>query len=235
MSRLRILWIAPLVILAAAAMAQPNPITPDTVWTGGEGKFQSAPDTALVQFSISVQQTELKAAYAQAQDSAQRIRQILRDHGIEPKDAEIGSFSMTPVYKWEAKRKLVGFQINSHVTIKVHDFSKLGPIIDSFSQVDTTDALSLSYTLENIEAAKAKAVEDAYRTAHRNAEVLARAAGRTLGAMIYASVDANDFVPQPRPMMRMEAKANAGASPIEEFTPAMVTMTAHVNALFQLK
>ena len=106
----------------------------------------------------------------------------------------------------------MGFQVNSHVTIKVHDFGKLGPIIDSFSQVDTTDSLSLSYTLENIDAAKAKAVEDAYRAARRNAEALAHAGGRTLGAMTYASVDANDFIPQPRPMMRTEARANAGAA-----------------------
>ncbi len=48
MNRLRIQWIAPLVFFAAtAAMAQPNPITPDTLWTGGDGKFESAPDTAL--------------------------------------------------------------------------------------------------------------------------------------------------------------------------------------------
>lgn len=237
MNRLKISWIAPLLLLAAAALAQQTPITPDTLWAGGEGKFESAPDTALVEFSLSVQQTELKAAYAQAQESAQKVRQTLRDNGIDPKDAEIGSFSMTPVYKWEPKRKLIAFQVNSHVVIKVHDFSKLGPILDSFSQVDTSDSLSLSYTLENIASAKAKAVEDAYRSARRNAEVLARAGERTLGAMTYASIDASDFVPQPRPMMRMAAKANAlaASSPIEEFAPAKVTMTAHVNILFQLK
>ncbi len=234
MNRTSISWIAPLLLLAATATAQQTPVTQDTLWTSGNGKFESAPDTALVQFLISVQQPELKAAYVQAQASAKKIRQTLRDNGIDPMEAEISFFSMTPVYKWDPKRKLVGFQVNSHVTIKVHDFTKLGPIIDGFSQLDTTDGLSISYTLENIEAAK---VEDAYRTAHRNAEVLARAAGRTLGLMSYASVDANDFNPQPRPVMRMAAKASALAeeSPVAEFAPAKVTMTAHVNVLFQIK
>lgn len=238
MNRIRLSWIATLLFLSAAALAQQTPITPDTLWAGADGKFESAPDTALVQLSISVQQTELKAAYSQAQESAQKIRQTLHDNGIDPKDAEIGSFSMTPVYKWKPERKLVAFQVNSHVTVKVHDFSKLGLIIDSFSQVDTTDSLNISYTLENIESAKAKAVEDAYHKARLNAEALVRAGGRTLGAMTYASVDASEFIPQPRPMMmRMEAKANglAGASPVEDFSPAKVTVTAHVNVLFQLK
>jgi uncharacterized protein YggE len=238
MNRIRLTRIALLLFLTSAAMAQQASITPDTLWAGGNGKFESAPDTAVVQFLVSVQQAELKAAYAKAQESAQHIRQTLHDNGIDPKDAEIGSFSMAPAYTWNPKRKLVGFQVNSHVTVKVHDFSKLGPVIDSFSQLDTTDSLSISYTLENIESAKAKAVEDAYRTARRDAEALAHAGGRTLGAMSYASVDANDFVPQPRPMMRMAAKsASSGAevSPMQDFSPAKITVTAHVNVYFMLK
>jgi hypothetical protein len=238
MNRLRTACIIPLILFAISALAQQLPVQPNTLWVGGDGKFESAPDTALVQFSISVQQPELKAAYAKAQESAENIRQTLRNNQIDPKDAEIGSFSMAPVYTWNPKRKLVGFQVNSHVTIKVHDFTKLGPVIDSFSQVDTTDSLSISYTLESIESAKAKAVEDAYRKAHLTAETLSRSGGRTLGAMTYASVDANEFIPQPRPMMMKAQRIgaeNAVPSPIQDFTPSTVTLTAHVNVLFELK
>ena len=237
MNHFRIAWIAPLFLIAAAALAQPNAVVPDTLWVGGDGKFESAPDTALVQFSISVQQPELKDAYAKAQDSSQNIRKTLRDNGIDPKDAEIGSFTMTPVYTWTPKRKLVGFQVNSQVMVKVHDFSQLAALVDGFSQVNTTDGLSFSYTLENIESAKSKAVEDAYRKAHLTAETLARAGGRTLGAMSYASVDASEFIPQPRPIMvRAKTEALAAApSPIQDFAPSKITMTAQVNVLFQLK
>lgn len=236
MRRSGFIWIVLLLLIAVGATAQPSTITPDTVWVGGDGKFESSPDTALVQFLISVQQTEMKSAYAEAQKSAENIRQTLRESGLDPKDAEIGAFSMAPVYEWNPKRKLVGFRVSGHVTIKVHDFSKLGPVIEHFSQTDTTDSFSVSYTLENMEAAKAKAVEDAYRKAHLNAETLARAGGRTLGAMTYASVEANEFIPHPRPLMMSMAREKAAApSPIEDFTPSTITVTAHVNVLFQLK
>jgi uncharacterized protein YggE len=236
MKRLRIGWIAPFLLATGFALAQQTPLTPDTLWASGDGKFESAPDTALVQFSVSVQQDKVKSAYAKAQESSQNIRQTLRDNGIDPKDAEIGSFSMTPVYNWNPKRKLTGYQVNSHITIKVHDFTKLAPVLDSFSQVDTTDGLNISYTLENIEAAKAKAVEDAYHKAHLTAEALAHAGGRVLGAMSYASVDANQFVPQPRVMMMKARQADAAApSPLQDFAPTAITMTAHVNVLFKLK
>ena len=43
--------------------------------------------------------------------------------------------------------------------------------------------------LENIDEAKNKAVEDAYRRARNSADTLARTSGRTLGDLSYASVD----------------------------------------------
>lgn len=233
---LNIVWILPLLLFATSALTQTAPITPETIWVGGDGKFESAPDTAMVQFLISVQEPELKTAYAEAQRSAENIRQTLRNSGLDPKDAEIGSFSMAPAYEWSPKRKLIGFRVSSHVTIKVRDFSKLGTVIESFSQSDKTDSFGLTYTLEDMEAAKAKAVEDAYRKAYLSAETLARAGGRTLGAMTYASVEANEFVPRPRPLMMSAAREKATEpSPIEDFTPGTITVTAHVNVLFQLK
>ena len=57
--------------------------------------------------------------------------------------------------------------------------------------------------------------------------------------MSYASVDASDYSSAPRPMlMRMEDKLAASAtmaSPVEDFAPSKITLTAHVNVLFQLK
>jgi hypothetical protein len=58
-----------------------------------------------------------------------------------------------------------------------------------------------------------------------------------LGELSYASVDT--FENQRMPITRMaRPMAMAGAAPppaTEEFTPQTVTVTAHVNALFNLK
>jgi hypothetical protein len=235
MNHLKLMWIVPLLLVTSSAFAQQTAIMPDTLWSGGDGKFESAPDTALVHFSISVQQSAMQATYAQARESAEKIRQTLRENGLDPKDAEIGSFAISPVYQWNPKRKLTGFQVNSSVTIKVHNLEKLGPLADSFSGMDSNDGLAISYTLDNMDAAKAKAVEDAYHKARGNADVLAHAGGRSLGALSYASVDANEFIPQPRPMMMMKAQNAAQPSPMQDFAPSKITVSAHVNALFQLK
>ena len=80
-------------------------------------------------------------------------------------------------------------------------------------------------------------MEDAYRRARNSAETVARASGRGLGELSYASVDTfeNQRIPVPRMARAMAPMANATPAPTEEFTPQDVTVTAHVNALFNLK
>jgi uncharacterized protein YggE len=163
---------------------------PNSVFVGADGKFEANPDTALVQFNISAQEDTSRAAYDRASRSAEQIRQILRSNGIEPKSAEIGFFSIQPVYDFKnPKRKLVGYRVNANVSLKLRDFSKIAPIVQQLADTDVTENQSISYTLEDMDAAKTRAVEDAYRRAHESGAAVARAGGRTLGELSYASVD----------------------------------------------
>ena len=211
---------------------------PNTLFTGADGKFESAPDTALVQFYISAQADNAKAAYDQAAKEAEQTRQILRDNGIDPKTAQITAYSIDPMYDWKtAKRKLVGYRVSTSVTLKLKDFTKVGPITQQLADSAVSESQSITYTLDNMDEAKSKAVEDAYRRARASADALTKAAGRSVGELSYASVDTFENVrpimPMPRAMTAM--KAEATPPPTEEFTPHTVTVTAHVNALFTLK
>ena len=227
---------------ATLLVAQEHPaITaqPNTVFVGADGRFEANPDTALLQFNISAQEETSRAAYDRASKAAEQVRQILRANGIEPKSAEIGYFSIQPVYDYKTpKRKLVAYRVNANVSLKLKDFSKIAPIVQQLSESDVTENQSINYTLEDMEAAKTRAVEDAYRRARESAAAVARAGGRTLGELSYASVDTFENIRVVSPLqarampMRMEAAAPA---PTEEFTPQSVVVTAHVNAMFNLR
>ena len=228
-------------LVSTAVLSQDRPTVaaqPNSVFVGADGKFEANPDTAVMQFNISAQETASRDAYDLASKSAEQVRQILRSNGIDPKSAQISSFSLQPVYNYKAaKRTLVGYRVNASVSLKLKDFSKIAPIEQQLADADVTDTQSLNYTLEDMDAAKAKAVDDAYRRAHESAAALARSAGRALGELSYASVDTFENVRQ-APMMGAMMKMNvAGAAPAptEEFTPQTVSVTAHVNALFTLK
>jgi uncharacterized protein len=230
-----------LLLTCAFAFAQDRPTIqaqPNTVVVGADGKFEANPDTAVVQFDISAQEDNSRAAYDRASKAAEQIRQILRSNAIDPKAAQISAFSIQPIYDYKpAKPKLVAYRVNASVNVKLKDFTKVAPIIQQLSETDVTGNQSVSYTLEDIDAAKMKAVEDAYRRAHESAETIARVSGRALGELSYASVDTNEnvrVVPVMRAMTAM-AGPSAAPAPTEEFSPQTVTVTAHVNAIFALK
>ena len=229
-------------ILTTASFAQEHPtITalPNSVYVGADGKFESAPDTAVIQFNISVQENTSQAAYEHASKEAEQVRQVLRANGLEPKAAKVGFLSVQPVYDWKnPKQKVIGYRVTTDVSLKLKDFSKIGPITQQLADANVSETQTLNYTLrDHIDEAKNKAVEDAYRRARNSAEAIARASGRTVGELSYASVDTfeNPRIVQGRMPRPMAAMAQAPPAPTEEFTPQTVTVTAHVNALFNLK
>jgi uncharacterized protein len=227
-------------ILATLCNAQEHPAVtalPNTIYVGADGKFESAPDTAVLQFDVSVQEQSAQAAYEHASKDVEQVRQVLRNNGIEPKAATIGFFSVQPAYEWKnGRQKPIGYRVTADVTLKLKDFSKIGPVVGQLADANVSESQALHYTLENLDEAKSKAVEDAYRRARNSAAALARASGRTVGELSYASIDT--FENQrivPHMARAMAAMSNAAPAPTEEFTPQDVTVTAHVNALFNLK
>jgi len=229
------------VLLATQILSAQAPnisAAPNTVFTGADGKFESAPDTAVVQFNISAQADDAKAAYDLASKQAEQVRQIMRNNAIDPKTAQLSAYSIEPMYDWKtAKRRLIGYRVSTSVTLKLKDFAKIGPITQQLADAAVSESQSVSYTLDNMDEAKTKAVEDAYRRARASADALARVAGRAVGDLSYASVDTFDNVRpiMPMPRVMMANKAEAAPAPTEEFSPNTVTVTAHVNALFTFK
>ena len=224
-------------LAAAQEQSSSSKVIPNTIWVGADGKFESDPDTAVVQFGISAQEEKLQDAMQKATQAAEQVRQLLRSNGIDPAEAQFGRFSTQPVYDYKnPKRKLVGYRVDANISVKLKDFSKIGPITQGLSNMEVTDT-SLSYMLQDMDAAKIKAVQDALRRTRDEANAVAQSSGRSLGELSYASVDT--YEPQPvRPMMmKMETTTSAGAAPAptSEFSAEKITVTAHVNALYGLK
>jgi uncharacterized protein YggE len=233
----------PFVLVFSSVMfAQDHPTVtaqPNTVYVGADGKYEAAPDTAQIQFSVSVQDDTAQVAFQRASKNVDQVREVLRANGIDPKSANIGFLSVQPVYDYRnPKQKLIGYRVTTDVTLKLKDFAKVGPVTQQLADANVSETQTLNYTLENMDEAKGKAVEDAYRRAHSSAETIARASGRTLGEMSYASVDTfeNPRIVMPRMARSMAMAAPAATpAPTEEFTPQTVTVTAHVNAVFNLR
>jgi uncharacterized protein YggE len=225
-------------IAYAQVSATPAAIQVNTIYAGADGKFEAAPDTALIRMDIASQQDTSRAAYDHAAQAVDHVRQVLTSNGIDLKAAQFGTYQMQPMYDWKnPKHKVIGYRVTSDVTLKLRDFKKIGVITEQLADIEDTQNQQVNYTLEDIEQAKAKASEDALKKARNQASAVATAGGRTLGELLYASVDVNqqNIVPVMFAQAKSAISANAAAPPMADFTPQTVTINAHVNALFALK
>ncbi len=229
-------------VCAGLAVGQNAPtytIQPNTIYAGADGKFESAPDTAVLHLDIASQQDTSKAAYDKVATAATSVRGVLKANGIDPASAQIAAYSVQPMYDWKnPKHRVIAYRVVTTVTLKIHDFSKIGPLTEQLANIDDAANQSIDYTLEEIEQAKAKASQDALKKARNQANAVAVAGGRSLGELMYASVDVNQQQIIPMVMRAGMAGKSAmaeAAPPTAEFTPQTVTINAHVNALFALK
>ena len=235
--------VAVTLVLAAivGAFAQEHPSVsalPNSVYVGADGKFEAVPDTAQIQMNVAAQDESSQAAYQRASKDVEQVRQVLRANGLDPKGATVGFFSVQPLYEWKPKQRVIGYRVTTDITLKLKEFSKIGTITQQLADANVSETQTLNYILENMDEAKNHAVEDAYRRARNSADTIARASGRVLGDLSYASVDTfeNARIVVPRMARAMTAGlSSAPAAPTEEFSPQNVTVTAHVNALFNLK
>jgi uncharacterized protein len=237
--------LASLIVLALAGICSaqvastPAAVQMNTIYAGADGKFEAPPDTAVIRMDIASQQDTSRAAYDHAALAVDHIRQVLKSNGIDLKAAQFGTYQMQPMYDWKnPKHKVIGYRVASDVTLKLRDFTKIGPLTEQLANVEDTQNQSVNYTLEDIEQAKAKASEDALKKARNQAGAVATAGGRTLGELLYASVDVNQT--NIVPVMFAQSMARSAAPmatppPMADFTPQTVTINAHVNALFALK
>ena len=174
-----------ILVAVIAAISQEHPplsAAANTVSVGADGRYEAAPDTAQIQFNVSVQEDTSQAAFERASKEVDQVRQVLRANGLDPKAATIGFLGVQPIYDWKNPRqRVIGYRVTTDVTLKLKDFSKIGPITQQLADANVSESQTLSYTLENIDDAKNRAVEDAYRRARNSADTLARASGRALG------------------------------------------------------
>ena len=80
------LFFALLLLCASPVFAQDHPAVsaqPNTVYVGADGKLESVPDTAQIQFNVSVQKETSQAAFQIAAKNLEQVRQVLRNNGID--------------------------------------------------------------------------------------------------------------------------------------------------------
>ena len=119
----------------------------------------------------------------------QRITTLAANNGLKKEDVMTGVLTVAPIYEGDRKKKARSYYVQGEITLKVRDFSHIGPILDGSVDDGIADFRSLTYSLSDEEAAKKQAVAEAMRRAIGRASIALDQKGQKLGALRYMSLD----------------------------------------------
>jgi len=216
--------------IAAPLTAQAvTPSAPATIEVSGSGEAKATPDRALIYVGI---QTRGRTAAIAGQENAKLATAVLdavRVAGIARDQIGTMNYSVSPSYRYYPdgrKPELTGYDATNTVRVEVRNLELVGKVIDASLGAGANNISGLSYYASQLEATKREALGNATTDARLSAEVMAKAAGGTLGALVTLS---SQMAESPRPYPVMQSMVLRGKS-ADEATPMVAPSEQTVNA-----
>jgi len=227
-------WILALALLPGQLPAQEQ-TGPPTVTVDATATVEREPDRATVTLAVESEAPTAQAASQANATAMTRVMTALRSAGLPRAAIRTLSVQLAPVYSpaspdRQQPPRIVGYRATNMVVITIDSIARTGAIIDSAIGNGANRVAGISFELKDPESARLAALEMAVRKARREAEVVAAAAGRSLGEPLSITLGGGGY---PRPMYaeRAMAMAQVADTPVEGGT---LEITATVHVVFRL-
>ncbi len=203
-----------------AVMYSQDPAKPPVpqIVTNAQGEVRVSPDRATV--SIGVQTRAATAAEAATQNARKQsaIIAAIKARGVPPEQIGTSNFNVIPETRYDregqAAPRTTSYLVMNTVIVELRRIDQVGPVIDASLSAGANQINSLTFGISAADSAKRIALALAVAKARADAEVMARAAGGSLGSLIEL-VAADVYVPMPRAVMAMAKVGAEDATPIE--------------------
>jgi uncharacterized protein YggE len=225
-----------LLILAAAALAgvgRPEPAggagedARDGITVTGSGEVRATPDRADLSFGVQTEGATAAEALAANSAATRRLVEALKEAGVAAKDLKTEHLDVSPRYDVEKVPEQRGYSANSMVSVSNQPLERAARLADAGVAAGADNASGPSLSVADRDAQHRRALERAFDDARAKAEVLAAAAGVSLGDVtsIVEGAQHGD------PIWALESGDRRARMPIE---PGSEQVTASVTVTFAI-
>jgi len=206
--------------LAGAQDAAP---ADDTVTVSGVGIVKAVPDEAQMSFGVETRRPTAQAAVAANADAMRKVINALRQAGAR----EIAT-QWVSVYPFTRQDGTIEGYSASNSVSALSDVDDAPGLIDAAAEAGANQVSGPGLSSSNAEALYRQALAKAVADSRLRAEVLAKAAGRSLGE-ITTIVEGGA---QPTPLYREAALGGDASTPI---VPGQQETSASISVTFSLR
>lgn len=223
---------------SAQAQSQNDAPVPRIV-VSGTADVLLAPSKAS--WLVEIKTTAPTAAAASGDDA--RLTKLVMEALLNANLAhnEVVGSRLTVGPKWlydqsTQRQKRAGYEATNSIQIESTQLDKIGTFLDAALGAGATGVSNIEFSAAETASARQRALGDAVENARRDAEVMARAGGGTLGELLLLSTEETNASPgvSLEEIVVTGRERNDGSSSTE-IVPKQIKVTARVIAQWQFK
>ncbi|MHB8107340.1 MAG: SIMPL domain-containing protein [Candidatus Cryosericum sp.] len=202
----------------------------------GTGTITVKPNIAHISFGVFTHDETANAAQTANDATMAKITAALKAAGIKDEDIQTTGYSLQPRWVWDKtneKNIQSGYDMNHTVSVTVRTIANAGKTVSLIADngANTVDGISFDVDDATLEQTKLTAIDLAMTNARKRADVVAKAAGRTITSVQTVTVNENSYTPYPMYATKDMAASGSAAAPVESGTVDIV-MSVSVTYLF---
>jgi len=213
-----------------------TPVTPPSVSVNGTGKITVKPTIARINFGVFTSKGTASAAQTENDVTMSKITAALKAAGIKEDDIQTAGYSLQPRYVWDkttGKNILQGYDMNHTISVVVRNIKDAGKTVSLIADNGANTVSGISFDVDDatLEQTKLAALNLAMVNARKRADVVAKAAGKTILSVQTVNVNENTYTQYPMFKAADTTAANSAPAPVEAGT-LDIEMSVSVTYLF---
>lgn len=205
-----------------------------TLQVSAEASVMRRPDRATIHLAVETTAGTAQEATRGNARAMTSVADALEGLDIPSSSIRTESISLSPRYQRGQNVEeptIVGYHAANRISVRVDDLDRVGPVVDAAIGAGANRVTGLQFQIADPESAYHEALQEAVARARREAEVLARAMGDTLGPAIRVST-AGAGAPVTRgPTPELMMRADAASTPVQ---PGELEVRASVQVTYRL-
>lgn len=206
----------------------------ETISVVGVGRSHQAPDRVVFTVGVTTLAATVAAAVNENNTKAKSITSSLKNLGVADEAIRTSNFSIQPQYEYqEGKRpRITGYQVSNSLTVREDAAADVGKLLQSAVDAGANEVGQVFFTVHDPTRGRDAGLRAAFMDARAKAELLAKAAARSLGRALSITEGAVPQPPQPLPFFKSVAREAQMDVPIE---PGTEEVQFTVSAVFELR
>lgn len=211
----------------------------DTISVAGEGTTSIAPDSMLINVSVTELANSTDAAQKVVNTKVTQLLTILDTFAVAKEKIKTENVSVYPEYQWtESANKMIGYRASQMISIRVvgDDYvARWGQILDEIAGIWGVTVNNTSFVVDDMDAALLEARAEAFENAQTKAQQLAELAGLRLGKATIITDQSVSNYPVPPIYYARDMAVGMGWPESANLNPGESDITVHLQVVFELK